>query len=82
MHHLAALYTVELIDNQTPAGIGRFEEQDSLGMEWADLAALSPDSASPLVVLAVKWLSGMELAPKAEYYEQWEIKEINQSSDF
>lgn len=47
MHHIAALYTVDIMEPQHAATIGVFAEQDSLGMEWVDLAAITLDSASP-----------------------------------
>ncbi|WP_438491361.1 NUDIX hydrolase [Paenibacillus sp. IHBB 3054] len=74
MHHIAALYTVNITDPQHAATIGVFAEQDSLGMEWVDLAAITLDSASPVAVLAAGWLSGGSLSPEAGYYGKWEMK--------
>ncbi|AIQ59816.1 NUDIX hydrolase [Paenibacillus borealis] len=76
MHHLAALYQVELAGEQAPAGIADFEEQDSSGMEWVELAGITLDSASPAAVLAAKWLSGVGLTFTPEYYDEWELKTL------
>ncbi|MEI2397435.1 MULTISPECIES: NUDIX hydrolase [Paenibacillus] len=76
MHHLAALYQVELDGEQEPAAISAFAEQDSSGMEWVELARITLDSASPGAVLAAKWLSGDELTMRTEYYDFWEIKTL------
>ncbi|WP_187355245.1 NUDIX hydrolase [Paenibacillus tengchongensis] len=74
MHHLAALYTVNLIEQQ-PSTVGTFAEQDSLGAEWVDAAALNPDTASPVALLAAKYISGGELSVQAEYWPEWEVKD-------
>lgn len=76
MHHLAALYQVTLAGAQAPAAIAAFADQDSRGMEWVDLQAVTLDTASPVAVLAAKWLSNGELPVRAEYYNKWEMKSV------
>lgn len=74
MHHLAALYQVELTDEEEPVAISVFEEQDSRGAEWVDITRINLDSASPLAVHAAKFLRGEELPVTPEYYDDWEVK--------
>jgi ADP-ribose pyrophosphatase YjhB (NUDIX family) len=78
MHHLAALYQVELDGEQAPAAIAAFEEQDSRGAQWVDITALTLDSASPVAVLAAKWLSGDDLPFMPEYYHEWVMKTVQE----
>lgn len=74
MHHLAALYQVELTREEAPVAISMFEEQDSRGAEWVDISRITLDSASPLAVHAAKFLRGEELPVTPEYYDDWEVK--------
>ena len=76
MHHLAALYHVELDGEQVSAAIPAFAEQDSGGMEWVEPAGITLDSASPVAVLAVKWLNGEALPLMPEYLDNWEMKQL------
>lgn len=76
MHHLAALYEVELAGEQAPAAISAFAEQDSRGIEWVDIAEITLDSASPVAVLAAEWLRGKGLTFTPEYYDEFEMKRL------
>lgn len=81
LHHLAALYTVDIAEPQHAADIGIFADQDSLGIEWVDLAEITLDTASPVAVLAARWLAGGRLTPEAEYYEEWRMKRLPEQDD-
>ncbi|MHA6530669.1 NUDIX hydrolase [Paenibacillus sp. BAC0078] len=74
MHHMAALYTVEIAGEGAPAKIVEFAEQDSLGAEWVDLSEITLDSSSPVVVAAAEWLSSGSLPTETRYYDDWEIR--------
>lgn len=79
MHHIAALYTVEILNHQNDADeIAVFSEQDSLGMEWVRLEEITHDTASPVAVQAARWLAGSRMSPKAEYYEEWEMRSLRE----
>lgn len=79
MHHIAALYTVEISGEGVPGGIESFDEQDSLGAEWVDLSEVTLDSSSPVAVAAVEWLSRGSLPAVTRYYDDWEMKNHEKS---
>ncbi|WP_162551304.1 NUDIX hydrolase [Paenibacillus tepidiphilus] len=74
IHHIAALYTVEVKDQLQTSGIMEFAGQDSLGAEWVDAAVLTSETASPLALLAARYVTGGELSVQAEYWPDWEVK--------
>jgi ADP-ribose pyrophosphatase YjhB (NUDIX family) len=74
MHHIAALYTVEVNEDHPVSDIATFALQDSLGCEWVDLPAITLDSASPIAVLAAEWLTSGCLPSQTGYHEHWEMK--------
>lgn len=76
MHHIAALYRVEIREDQPVADIGTFAGQDSLGSSWVELAEITLDSASPVAVLAAEWLTSGRLPSEPGYYDKWEMKQL------
>ncbi|WP_342562028.1 NUDIX hydrolase [Paenibacillus sp. FSL R7-0345] len=75
MHHIAALYMVEVKEDQQAAPIEMFAGQDSLGAVWVELEEISLELASPVAVLAAEWLAGGRLPAVAGAYDQWEMKQ-------
>jgi ADP-ribose pyrophosphatase YjhB (NUDIX family) len=76
MHHIAALYTVEIDEHQAAAEIVTFAGQDSLGAVWVELTEITLDSSSPVAVLAAEWLSGGRLPSEAGYHHEWIMKQL------
>ncbi|WP_195576500.1 NUDIX hydrolase [Paenibacillus sp. 1001270B_150601_E10] len=53
LHHLGILYTVNLLHSPMSLKVNG-DGEDSLGAEWIDVGALSPECVTPFVYKAIK----------------------------
>lgn len=83
-HHVACFYQVCLVDEPNACGeIQRVlqteegtERNDSDGLTWVDVRALSDQECSPLVQKVREWLHTGEFSNEIVVYEEWEVRSI------
>ncbi|QHE52422.1 NUDIX hydrolase [Pontibacillus sp. HMF3514] len=73
VHHIAVFYHVDVVGafDQNPF---QFEGQDSIGVRWIKQNQISEETASPLVLKAMKWVYSNEFDFNVEVYNDWIIK--------